>query len=85
MPAIVVTYKDGSSERIVGATQWDVKSDGRLIAWDDSGDVWLLTQALDRRVAVGAVSTLPRTEHPLGAVYDAIIDQVDQRALGSDA
>jgi hypothetical protein len=39
MLRIVVTYNDGSSERIRGATQWDVKRDGHLIAWDDSGDV----------------------------------------------
>ena len=39
MLTIVVMYKDGSSERIGGATRWDVKSDGHLIAWNDSGDV----------------------------------------------
>lgn len=39
MLTIVVTYKDGASERIKGATQWDVKNDGHLIAWNDSGDV----------------------------------------------
>jgi hypothetical protein len=30
MLTIVVTYKDGASERIEGATQWDVKNDGHL-------------------------------------------------------
>ncbi|HET6561663.1 MAG TPA: hypothetical protein VFG72_07290 [Marmoricola sp.] len=39
MLTIVVTYTDGSSERIQGATDWDVTKDGHLTAWDDAGDV----------------------------------------------
>lgn len=38
MLTIVVTYRDGTSERI-GATQWDVTRDGHLIAWNDEGEV----------------------------------------------
>lgn len=38
MLTIVVTYKDGTTERI-SATQWDLTRDGRLIAWNDEGDV----------------------------------------------
>jgi hypothetical protein len=36
---IVVTFSNGSTEQIEGATQWDLYRDGHLIAWNDSDEV----------------------------------------------
>jgi hypothetical protein len=53
---IVLTFENGSTERISKVTQWDLRSDGRLIAWNDDEST-----VVEREQVVSAVPG------PLGA------------------